>query len=143
MKKITETNNEKLKKRSWLNVQEQLIVKRDAILNEAKYWRQKGIPLPLEIVFKENGINIKECILLDYEQNFPGSSTDEGIVLTSKGHFYEFEADLNFDKSELIELYSFIDVTKKYEISAHKKGIGKTYGFLAIEVLQELNRELI
>ena len=79
--------------------------------------------------------------MLEYEQDFPGTSTDEGLILTGEGKFYEFDADLNNDKAELIELYSIVDVSGRFEIEEHKKGIGKTYGFLAMEVLNELNKE--
>ena len=134
-------NVEKLKNQRRLNVQEQNLVKKDSILKEAKYWRNNGVPEPLKKVFKENKIELDESIILEYEQNFPGLSTDEGIVLTPKGKFYEFDADLNNDRTELIELYSFTDISNRFEIDEYKKGIGKTYGFLALEVLNELNEK--
>ena len=64
------------------NVQEQLSVKKNAILKEARFWRQYGIPEVLEKVFREKGIDIDKSIVLSYDQDFPGISTDEGIVLT-------------------------------------------------------------
>ena len=134
-------NIEELENQRRLNVQEQITVKKDSILNEAKYWRGNGIPEPLEKLFKENGIEIDKSIIFEYEQDFPGISTDEGIVLTQDGKFYEFDADLNDDRTELIELYSFIDVSDRFEVNEHKNGIGKTYGFLAMEVLKELNKK--
>lgn len=139
MKKQTETNIDKLKHQRRLNVQEQISIKKNLILKEAKYWRKNGIPKPLEKVFLENDIDIEKSIVLGYEQDFPGISTDQGIVLTPNGVFYEFDADLNSNRTKLIELYSFIDVSAKFEIDKHKKGIGETYGFLAMEVLKELN----
>ncbi len=141
MKKRTEIDIEKLKNQRRLDVQEQITVKKDSILNEAKYWRDNGIPQPLEKIFKENGIEVEKSIILEYEQDFPGISTDEGIVLTQDGKFYGFDADLNEDRTELIELYSFIEVSDRFEVNEHKKGIGKTYGFLATEVLKELNKK--
>ena len=141
MKKKTESNIDKLKSKRRLNVQEQIAVKKDKIQSVAKYWRTNGISNPLAQVFKEKGIDIDKSIILDYEQDFPGNSSDEGIVLTPEGTFFEFDADLNSDRTELIELYSLIDVSDRFEIEEHKKGIGKTYGFLAMEVLKELNNE--
>ena len=140
MKKRTETNIEKLKNQRRLNVQEQIAIRKDSILKEAKYWRDNVVPEPLKKVFTKNGIEIEKSIMLEYQQDFPGISTDEGIVLTQDGKFYEFDADLNADRTELIELYSFIDVSDKFEVNDHKKGIGKTYGFIAMEVLNELNK---
>jgi len=141
MKKRTETNIEKLKNQRRLNVQEQGAVKKDSILKEAKYWRDNGVPEPLNKVFTANGIEIEKSIILEYEQDYPGISTDEGLILTEEGKFYEFDADLNKDRTELIELFSFVDVSDKFEIKEHKKGIGKTYGFVAMEVLNELNKK--
>ncbi|WP_420460863.1 hypothetical protein [Neolewinella sp.] len=141
MKEQTEMNIDKLKNQRRLNVQEQIAVKKDSILKEAKHWRDNGVPIPLEKIFKENKIEIAKAIVLKYEQDFPGISTDEGIVLTQNGKFYEFDVDLNKDRTELIELYSFVDVSNRFEVSEHKKGIGKTYGFLALEVLNELSEK--
>ena len=141
MKKRTETNIEKLKNQRRLNVQEQIAVRKDSILKEAKYWRDNGVPEPLRKVFTENGIEIEKSIMIEYEQDFPGISTDEGMILTEKGKFYEFDVDLNKDRTELIELYSFVDVSDRFEIEEYRKGIGKTYGFIAMEVLNELNKK--
>jgi len=141
MKKRTESNIENLKNQRRLNVQEQIALRKDSILKEAKYWRDNGVPEPLKRVFAENGIEIEKSIILEYEQDFPGISTDEGMILTEEGKFYEFDADLNNDRTELIELYSFVDVSDRIEIEDHKKGIGKSYGFIAMEVLNELNKK--
>lgn len=141
MKKRTESNIDKLKNQRRLNVQEQIALKKDLILNESKYWRENGIPKPLENICKEKGIEIDRSIIFEYEQDYPGISTDQGIILTPEGAFYEFDADLNDNRTELIELYSFVDVSDRFEIAEHKKGIGKTFGFLAMEVLTELNKK--
>ena len=141
MKKRTETSIARLTKQRRLNVQEQIAVKKDSVLKEAKYWRDNGVPEPLMKVITEYGIEIEKSLILEYEQDYPGLSTDEGMILTEEAKFYEFVADLNSDRTELIELYSFVDVSDRFEIEAHKKGIGKTYGFIAMEVLKELNKE--
>jgi hypothetical protein len=130
----------KEKKLKRQNVQEQLAKKKASILNEARYWREHGIPKPLEAFLNGKGIEISKSIMLDYEQDYPGISTDEGIVLTAEGIFYEFSVDLNPDRTELLEIDSFIDISDRFDIDGQKKGVGKTYGFLALEVLQELNQ---
>ncbi len=139
MKKRINTNIEQLKNQRRLNVQEQTIVKKDSILQEAKFWRDNEVPEPLKNVFIKNGIEIEKSIILEYKQDFPGISTDEGIILSEEGKFYEFDMDLNLDRTALIELYSFIDVSDRFMVEEHQKGIGKTYGFIAMEVLRELN----
>ena len=78
--------------------------------------------------------------MIEYDQDYPGRSTDNGIILTKEGKFIEFDMDLNKERTELIELYIWKDITQRYEINAKKKGIGKTYGYLAMEVLKELNQ---
>ncbi|WP_160128641.1 hypothetical protein [Kordia antarctica] len=141
MKKRTETNIDKLKNQRRLNVEEQIAVKKNQIFSEAKYWRINGIPQPLRQIFLEKGVDIDKSIIIEYEQNFHGISTDEGIILTPHAEFFKFDVDLNSDKTELIELYSLTNISVKFEINEHKKGIGKTYGFLAMKVLRELNNE--
>ena len=36
---------------------------------------------------------ISTSIFLQYQQEVPGGNTDEGLVLTSTGEFYEFDID--------------------------------------------------
>lgn len=140
MKKRTEVNIDNLKSKRRLNVQEQIALKKDKILTQARYWRTNGIPSPLKLIFKEKGIDVEKSIILEYQQYFPGIGTDIGILLTPEGEFFEFDVDLNSSKTELIELYSLTNVSEQFEIAEHKKGIGKTDGFLAMEVLNELNK---
>ena len=54
--------------------------------------------------------------------------------------FYEFELDLNKKRTELIELYVWGNKTESIEINKHKPGTGATWGYLALEVLSELNQ---
>lgn len=131
---------ERLKKKKQLNVQEQNAMLKDKLLNEARHWRENGIPTGLESVLESKGIDCRTSIFLEYEQDFPGCSTDEGIVLTVDSHFFEFDIDLSSGRESLVEVYRFEDITEDYEISEHRPGTGATWGFLAIQVLSELNR---
>ncbi|MEM7761610.1 MAG: hypothetical protein AAF298_26300 [Cyanobacteria bacterium P01_A01_bin.40] len=130
---------EKLKKKRQLNVQEQNTLERHRIFIEASYWRENRIPIALEAALKNKGIDTKRSIYLEYEQNFPRISTDEGIVLTPEGNFYKFEMDLNISRTEVVEFYVWENITPKVEINEHKPGTGVTWGFLALDVLAELN----
>ncbi len=141
MKKKTQTNIDLLRNQKRLNVQEQNILTRNSIYNIAFYWRKNNIPLPLIQIFEENNIDRNTSIFIEYEQDYPGTSADWGKVLTSGGKFFEFDMDLNSERSELIQLNVFTDITDQYDISDHKKGIGKSFGFIALEVLNELNSE--
>lgn len=131
---------EKLKTKRQLNVQEQNALDKNRILEEASYWRTNGIPIGLKKALEMKGVNTESCILLNYEQDFPGISTDVGIVLNPEGEFYEFEMDLNKDRSEILEFFLWEEVTTKIEINDHKPGKGSTWGFLALEVITELNQ---
>jgi len=131
---------EKLKKKRQLNVQEQNALLKHSIQQEAFYWRQKGIPEGLKKHLSDKGINFNECILLDYEQDFPGCSTDFGMVLTNKKQFFEFDLDLSSDRQKILKLYEWKDVTDKVEVNGHKPGTGASWGYLAIEILDELNQ---
>lgn len=131
---------EKSNRNGQLNVQEQNALMKHRILQEALYWRENGISVGLHGALEDKGINTEQCIYLNYEQDFPGVSTDEGIVLTPNGEFYEFEMDLNSTRAELVEFYSWENITSKIEINKHKAGTGSTWGFLALQVLAELNQ---
>ena len=48
--------------------------------------------------------------------------------------------DLSKDRENLIELYIWKDITQEIEVNEHKPGIGKTWGYLAIDVLKEVNQ---
>jgi hypothetical protein len=131
---------DKLSRKPQLNVQEQNALARHRIFTEASYWRQNGIPLGLQLALEEKGINTAQSIYLDYEQDFPGISTDEGIVLTPSGEFFEFEMDLDSSRTKLVEFWTWKNITPEIEINGHKAGTGATWGFLALQVLDELNR---
>jgi len=132
-------DTESLKNKRQLNVQEQNILLKDKIEAEAKFWRENGIPLGLISALTEKGIDIDTSIFLNYEQDFPGCSTDEGIVVTKDKRFFEFEMDLMEDRNSLSKLYVWKELTENTEINEHKPGTGATWGFLAIEVMTELN----
>jgi len=130
----------KLKKKSQLNVQEQNALNKHRILQEALYWRENGIPSVLKNIFEKNKINTEKSIYLEYEQDFPGICTDEGTIVTPEGEFYEFEADLNKERTKIIEFYFLKNITSKIEVNKHKPGTGETWGYLALEALSEVNK---
>lgn len=131
---------EKLKRKRQLNVQEQNALLKHSIVKEAIYWRENGIPVGLQIAFAGKGINTENCILLNYAQDFPGVSTDEGMALTPDGEFYEFEMDLNKTRTEIIDFHHWENVTSNIEINERKAGTGATWGFLALQAIAELNK---
>lgn len=141
MKRKISSDIEKIKKQKQLNVQEQNVLLKHKIFTEAQYWREIGISQGLLHLFQSKGIDFSKILLLEYTQDVLGGGTDEGIVVTEDAVFIEFEADFNYQRTELIELHIWADISETYEISKHKKGVGKTYGFLAMEVLSEINKK--
>lgn len=131
---------ENLKSKRQLNVQEQNALTECAILSEALYWRKNKLPMGLMKVIENREIDIRKSIILNYEQNFPGCSTDEGIIVTNDGRFIKFEMDLSDENDNLVELYLWDSIS--VEINASKKGTGATWGYLALKVLRKLNSEM-
>ncbi len=132
-------NIDRLKKKRQKNVQEQNTLKKHTIYNEAIFWKKNTVPNVLRKLLITKGINTDLGIFLNYEQDYPGISTDEGIVLTVDRKFFKFEMDLNTDRTKLVEFYSLKDITADIEIIKSKKGTGATWGWLALEVLDEIN----
>lgn len=92
-------------------------------------------------VFKDKGITDEQYIIVKYEQNFPGCSTDEGILITKDERFIKFEMDLSENRDTLVELNLWEDITSNVEIEKSKKGKGASWGYLALKVLNSLNKK--
>ena len=58
-----------------------------------------------------------------------------GIWLTAEGRFHQFEVVVPTDGGA-VEVESFDDVTDSIDIDGHRRGIGATFGFLAMEVMR-------
>ncbi len=121
------------------DVQKQIFKRKSQFFNEARYWRNKGLPIALQQLLTNENIDFKKVIVFDYEQNYPGCSTDFGKLVTENGVFYSFDADFNADRTKIIEVYEFNDITNQFKINGREKGIGKTDGFLIMEILVALN----
>jgi hypothetical protein len=61
-----------------------------------------------------------------------------GIVVSRSDRFFQFVVELSQDESEVLNLEEWIDITNETEISNHKRGIGRTFGALALEVRNEI-----
>jgi hypothetical protein len=48
--------------------------------------------------------------------------------------------DLSEDRTRMVELYEWAEITETIEINESKAGTGATRGYLALEVLKELNQ---
>lgn len=76
--------------------------------------------------------------MIDYDRFYPGMPTDLGVLLTENQEFIRFEIDKREDIIELIMLENLTNQAK-YKIENKVKGIGKSFGLIAIEVFEEIN----
>ncbi|MHB0756990.1 hypothetical protein [Polaribacter sp. M15] len=141
MKKLTEKNITNLKSQRRLNVQEQILLKKNLIVENTKLWKKSKIENQLSEFFNEKGINSDKSIMLEFIEEYFGGNTVEGIILSENEKFYEFEIELNKKRNEIVEILLFEEISYKFEIKNNKKGIKKTNGLLGIEVLNELKNE--
>ncbi|MEO0683595.1 MAG: hypothetical protein AAFY76_00760 [Cyanobacteria bacterium J06649_11] len=118
------------------NVQEQNELTKIGIKATASYWRLNELPKYLREVIESKGIDMTTSIVLEYEHNYPGTFSDFGLLLTVEKRFISFDVDYD-DHVALV--VSWEDVSHEYKISNNEKGFKKTYGYLACEVLEEMN----
>jgi hypothetical protein len=91
------------------------------------------------LFFLSKGITPQTAILIDWSHLSawcPHSYV--GRFLTASGQFIDYEIELNDDQSALEHIDFFGDVTDQVEVLEHKRGIGKTAGWIARELLEEL-----
>lgn len=127
---------EKLKRKRQKNVQEQNAllkhgIKQEAIANPIFYPVVKAF-------LRSKGINLRSAIIYDCEANYPGMPTYFGRVATKDARFFEFEVDVSPDGTIVDSLWQ--ETTHQIEVNPHKPGIGKTEGYLVLEVLKEVCR---
>ena len=141
MKKPTEKDISKLKNQRRLNVQEQNLLRKNSIIEKSQIWKNSKIKHQLSVFLLGNGIEIKKSIFLEFIEEYFGGNTIEGVILSQNRMFYSFEIELNEERNEITNINSFENITNKFEIEENKKGIKKSIGFIANEILNELNTE--
>ncbi|MBC9071762.1 hypothetical protein IAI53_07260 [Thauera sp. CAU 1555] len=60
------------------------------------------------------------------------------VWLTSSGQFWKIDAMISRENGEVIELESVDDISADIVVSSHLRGTGKSFGFLAHQVLREV-----
>ena len=124
------------------NVQEQINERRQLILGLAadfkQYPEQSQWLADLLERYKlnpENGVLVE---LKEVEEQGPIYDY-EAIWLTKEKNFIVFSGEADYKTRELLsETFEPKDITDSIEFNKHKGGIGKTFGILAIEVLEQL-----
>lgn len=133
---------EKLKRKRVKSVQDQNAITKASITSLANWWKSGNkLPDPIEKLAEQSGINRSTAILVD-ESSGPicCEYSYTGCFLTNDGDFWSYEVDLNDKETEIdhIEEWGIIDV----EVNPHKKGTGKSWGYLCTEVLEETKKRL-
>lgn len=114
---------------------------RNLVLETARHWREKGLPAPLQRLLREYEINPDRLVVLDHT---PGQILGheflmEFLILTETSDFLEIRIELSDDGESIMEVEKFEDVTADQNLSAHNREAGKGDGYLALQVLAELN----
>lgn len=132
-------NIKNLKQKRQLNVQEQNALAKHEIKQVAVHWMTKGIAEPIQKLLCVHNIDHKKAIFVQYVQDkeLLGGDTDAFTVVTTDKRFFDFDLELNENRTKVIS-YSCQEITEEIEIMKHKKGVGKTYGYLVLEILEEI-----
>ena len=89
--------------------------------------------------FEALGIDLRRDLLCSNKRNYVGDAY-QGAWLTEKQRFIEFEIYLDINDKYVTAIDTWSDVTKQVDISSNNRGTGKSEDWLALEVLNELNR---
>lgn len=133
---------DKLKKKRQLNVQEQNALGRNDMKQCALAYRQANkFRIWVRFALQSGGLNPDDGVLL-FSTTVPCGGNKEYVRaywLTSDKRFYEIEATTVLGSLMFVSLDSLEDVTDRTTIDPHLRGKGKSFGCLAIEVLEDLS----
>lgn len=128
-----------MKKRQ--NVQQQNAEMKEAIASAASRFADNDVYTAwvAEAVLK-SGLDPSEGILVKFS-SMPdqGGECAYATWLTSAGSFFEIKAMIAYGTHKLLEIETLMDVSSEVKISEHLPGVGKSFGALALEVLNEIS----
>ena len=98
-------------------------------------------PRALLDCFEALGIDFSRDILTEHDRMPDGGPTEayRGTWLTHNFQFIGYEIYLDIKNEYLVEIDVWKNLTDQIEINPRKAGIGKSCGWISIEVLEELN----
>ncbi|WP_202371314.1 hypothetical protein [Pseudomonas sp. MWU318] len=126
-----------LKKRQ-LNVQEQNALVAHTLMVTAKAWLARGVPLALKNYGESKGVRWSETVVLDLEVDFPGMPRLYGLLLTHAERFIEFEIDTDSTHRYVESVSQWEDVSANQDYASRKRGTGKGFAAIALQVRREL-----
>jgi hypothetical protein len=127
-----------------LNVQQQNSLTFEDLLSTAQRFRETGLAAGLVEFFCAQEIDIDSSAIVwaqseSYMLGFPHGL--RGLLVTSTKNFFEFELELNAERTKVMHVHDFLDVTSKQNMSIHNRGTGQGYGALCLQVLEALNQK--
>ncbi|CAI8913184.1 hypothetical protein [Pseudomonas donghuensis] len=126
-----------LKKRQ-LNVQEQNAVCAHRLMTIARAWRATGVPVALAQFGQRQGIDWSATIVLDLQVDFPGMPSLSGMLLTQAERFIAFEIETDRAHKQIESVEEWEDVSAFQDFSTAKRGTGKGFAAIALQVRHEL-----
>ncbi len=127
-----------------LNVQQQNEIVFSQMIRTAKYYRQYGVASGISNFFESHGIATERAVFVEvvvdgwmmgFQYGFGG------LLVTGDARLYAFELETDLSLNIIKYVHEFEDVTDQMNLSTQNKGVGKSRGAIAIEVLRELNRD--
>jgi hypothetical protein len=90
-------------------------------------------------LLQSHGLSIRSGILVRlFETPTQDGNLVGGLWLTDAKEFWEFAAVVSRSDGHLLNVEQFENVTSSVALSASGAGTGKSFGFLAVEVLGEM-----
>ncbi|MBY6192136.1 hypothetical protein KUV22_17070 [Microbulbifer agarilyticus] len=132
-------NIDKLAKIKNLNTREQNEISKFNIAKIAKLFHDTEIfPDAIRCWLKSNNFSKDNSILVEFGQGpICCDSTFSGTLLNEELEFWEFEIELDAKSGNIVEIYDWKNITKEISVTEHAKGVGKSWGFLCVQVLRE------
>jgi len=103
--------------------------------------KNRNMPQALLDCFEALNIDLKLDILTAQDRMPFGGPTQayRGVWLTTLFQFFEYEIYLDLNDNFVTEIEIWTDITDQVNTSERNRGTGKSSGWLAIEVMKELN----
>jgi hypothetical protein len=124
------------------NVQQQNAVLKDQIRKLASDFHRDPLSRAwLIVALRRASLPVDQGILVQLEE-IPEQEGElfKGCWLTTQRQFFSFQVIVPRRDEELISVDRWEDVTTSTAINGHLRGRGKSFGYLALEVMEEILR---
>ena len=119
-------------------MQEQNALVAHTLIVTAKAWLARGGPLALKNYGESKGVRWSETVVLGLEVDFPGMPRLYGLLLTHAERFIEFEIDTDSTHRYVESVSQWEDVSANQDYASRKRGTGKGFAAIALQVRREL-----